>query len=100
MGHVSPLSKHSEMVIKLEMANIFDRFGNHFLYKVLKKIGFSNKTINNGLQVALTNPLLHSLVESRASPLSSCLYILKAEALDQSHKKRNNGIINSWNSHS
>lgn len=44
--HSSHTTKEKGMVIKLDMANAFDRVCHEFIFQVMKKFGFSNQIIN------------------------------------------------------
>jgi len=81
------------MIIKLDMANAFDRVDYSFLTAVLKKFGLSNNFISiiNG---CISNPWTAPLINGRPSnyfrssrglrqgcPLSPFLYIIMAETL-------------------
>jgi len=83
------------MIIKLDMANAFDRVKHNFLTKVLEKFGFSEKTINL-IKACISNPWIAPLVNGRPSeffkgsrglrqgcPLSPFIYVLMAESLSR-----------------
>jgi hypothetical protein len=44
--HSSIQRKYKGMIIKLDLANVFDRFRHNFLFKVMEKFGFSLAFIN------------------------------------------------------
>lgn len=44
--HSSCQRKEKGMVIKLDLANAFDRVRHEFLFAVMKKLGFSSNFIN------------------------------------------------------
>lgn len=87
--------KEKGMLIKLDMANAFDRVNRSFLYKILHSFGFSPHFVN--LIVACThNPWIAPLVNGRPTSffqaqrglrqgclLSPFLYILMADSLSR-----------------
>jgi len=91
--HSSIERKEKGMVIKLDMANAFDRVNYNFLVVVLQKFGISPKFI--GIVMAcISTPWISPLINMRPSiyfcntrglrqgfPLSPLLYILMAEML-------------------
>eukprot|EP00253_Pinus_taeda_P034761 PITA_34761 len=93
--HSSNQRKEKGMLIKLDMANAFDRVNRPFLYKVLLSFGFSPHFVN--LITACThNPWIAPLVNGRPSsifqawrglkqgcPLSPFIYILLVDSLSR-----------------
>lgn len=91
--HSSIQKKEKGMVIKLDMANAFDRVNHIFLVVVLQKFGISSKFIDI-IMTCITNPWIAPLINGRPSnffqssralrqgcPLSPFLYIFMAESL-------------------
>jgi len=93
--HSSNLRKEKGMLIKLDMANAFDRVKFPFLYQVLLSFGFEQEFVN--LIKACTNsPWIAPLVNRRPTdffktsrglrqgyPLSPSLYILMVDSLNR-----------------
>jgi hypothetical protein len=78
------------MVIKLDMANAFDRVKHAFLFSVMQKFGFSKYFID-WIQACIGSPWIAPLINGRPSqffqaskglrqgfPLSPSLYIILA----------------------
>jgi hypothetical protein len=94
------------MLIKLDMANAFDRVKRSFLYKVLLAYGFSSEFINL-IKACIDKPWIAPLVNGRPAnyfqatrgirqgcPLSPFLYILMADSLSRKLiAERNVGTI-------
>jgi len=91
--HSSISRKERGMIIKLDMANAFDRVDHHFLTAVLKKFGISNNFIST-IFGCISNPWTAPLINGRPSryfrstrglrqgcPLSPFLYIIMVETL-------------------
>eukprot|EP00253_Pinus_taeda_P007860 PITA_07860 len=81
------------MIIKLDMANAFDRVDHSFLRAALKKFGFSSKIVDI-ISGCISNPWTAPLINGRPSnffkssrglrqgcPLSPFLYIIMVETL-------------------
>eukprot|EP00253_Pinus_taeda_P006730 PITA_06730 len=93
--HSSKQRKEKGMLIKLDMANAFDRVNRSFLSKVFLSFGFSPQFVNL-IKACMSNPWIDPLINGRPAnffkskrgirqgcPLSPFLYILMAEALSQ-----------------
>lgn len=83
------------MVIKIDMANAFNRVKHSFLIAVLKKIGF-NRSFISWIGACINNPWIAPLINRRPTPffkasrglrqgcsLSPLLHVLMAEALNR-----------------
>lgn len=81
------------MVVKLDMANAFDRVKHSFLFSILKAYGFS-ENFSNWIKACISNPWISPLLNGRPTnffkasrglrqgcPLSPFLYILLADCL-------------------
>ena len=91
---LSSLSRNEKgMVVKLDLANAFDRVRHSFLLKVLHKLGFGEKFIN-WIRACISEPWIAPLVNRKAAnffkatrglrqvcPLSPLLFILQASVL-------------------
>ena len=98
--------KEKGMLIKLDMANAFDRINLSFLYKVLRSFGFNFAFINL-IKACTDKPWIAPLVNGRPTnffqatrglrqgcPLSQFLYILMANTLSRKLiVGKNDGII-------
>jgi len=93
--HASKGRKEKGMIIKLDMANAFDRVNHEFLLKVLEKFGFSEKIISM-IKCCIGNPWIAPLINRRPTeffestrgirqgcPLSPFLYIIMPESLSR-----------------
>eukprot|EP00253_Pinus_taeda_P012315 PITA_12315 len=91
--HSSCQRKEKGMVIKLDLANAFDRVRHEFLFAVMKKLGFSTKFIN-WVKACIASPWIAPLVNGRSTdffqasrglrqgcPLSPLLYTVQASVL-------------------
>ena len=91
--HSSLSHNEKGMVVKLDLANAFDRVRHSFLLKVLHKLGFGEKFINR-IRVCIWEPWIAPLVNGRATdlfkvtrglrqgcPLSPLLFVLQASVL-------------------
>ena len=93
------------MLIKLDMANAFDRERLSFLYKVLRSFGFSSNFVNL-IQACTYKPWIAPLINGKpiiffqstrglrqGCPLSLFLYILMVESLSRKLSSTKVGII-------
>eukprot|EP00253_Pinus_taeda_P021837 PITA_21837 len=91
--HSSYHRKEKGMVIKLDLANAFDRVKHEFLFMVMKKMGFSSAIIN-WIKACIASPWIAPLVNGRPSeffqasrglrqgcPLSPLLYAIQASVI-------------------
>eukprot|EP00253_Pinus_taeda_P035966 PITA_35966 len=91
--HSSYRRKEKGMVIKLDLANAFDRVKHEFLFMVMKKMGFSSAIIK-WIKACIASPWIAPLVNGRPSdffqasrglrqgcPLSPLLYAIQASVI-------------------
>lgn len=91
--HSNIQRKERGMIVKLDMANDFDRVNHNFLAKALKRFGFSTNLIEI-IQACISNPWIAPLINGRPSKffqitrglrqgcsLSPFFYIIMAESL-------------------
>jgi len=98
--HSNIQRKERGMIVKLDMANAFDRVNHKFLAIALKKFGFSINFIEI-IQACISNPWIAPLINGWPSkffqstrglrqccPLSPFLYIIAAESLSAMMEKQ------------
>lgn len=104
--HSSKQRNEKGMIIKLDMANVFDRVNHSFLIKVLLTFGFSPHFVHL-IKACIDNSWIAPLVNGRPSkffqaqrgirqgcPLSPFLYILMADSLSRKlTAKRTDGTL-------
>eukprot|EP00253_Pinus_taeda_P030806 PITA_30806 len=91
--HSSCQRNEKDMLIKLDLANAFDRVRHEFLISVMKKLGFSTAFIN-WVNACIASPWIAPLVNGRSTdffqasrglrqgcPLSPLLYAIQASVL-------------------
>jgi hypothetical protein len=91
--HSSLHRKEKGMVVKLDLANAFDRVRHSFLFDVMHKFGFGINFIN-WIRACISEPWIAPLVNGRATnffkatrglrqgcPLSPLLFVLQASVL-------------------
>jgi hypothetical protein len=91
--HSSIRRKDKGMIIKLDLANAFDRVRHNFLFQVMGKLGFTSPFIN-WIKAYIASPWITPLVNGRATkffqasrglrqgcPLSPLLYSIQASVL-------------------
>ena len=91
--HSSCRRKEKGMVIKLNLANAFDRVRHDFLFAVMRKFGFSNSFIS-WVKGCVSGPWIAPLVNGRSTsffkgsrglrqgcPLSPLLYAIQASVI-------------------
>ena len=91
--HSSLKNGDKGMVVKLDLANAFDRVSHSFLFQVMQRYGFASDFIN-WVNVCISKPWIAPLVNGRAAPffqasrglrqgcsLSPLLYAIQASVL-------------------
>jgi hypothetical protein len=91
--HSSVRRKEKGMVIKLDLANAFDRVRHEFLFEFMRKFGFDMKFVN-WIKACIGSPWIASLVNGKVTnffkasrglrqgcPLSPLLYAIQASFL-------------------
>jgi hypothetical protein len=91
--HSSIRRKDKGMIIKLDLANAFDRVRHNFLFKVMENFGFAPVFVN-WIKVCIGSPWIAPLVNGRVTkffqasrglrqgcPLSPLLYAIQASVL-------------------
>lgn len=94
--HSSMQRKEKGIIIKLDMANAFDKVSLPYLMDALKNFGFS-KDVIEVIQANISNPWIKPLINGRPSdffqstrgcPLSPFLYIIMVETLSRVIEKQ------------
>lgn len=98
--HSNMRRKEKGIIIKMDIADAFDRVSLPYLVAVLKKLGFS-KEIIEVIQARITTPWIAPLINGRPSeffqstrglrqgcPLSPFLYIIMAKTLNRTLEKQ------------
>jgi exonuclease III len=91
--HSSCQRKEKGMIVKLDLANAFDRVRHSFLFAVMSKLGFHSQIIN-WIKACISSPWIAPLVNGRSAPffqasrglrqgcpLSPLLYAIQASVL-------------------
>ena len=91
--HTSCKKKEKGMVVKLDLANTFDRVKHDFLFAAMRNFGFSQKFIE-WVKACISAPWIAPLVNGRLAnffqasrglrqgfPLSPVLYVIQASVL-------------------
>jgi hypothetical protein len=91
--HSSILRKDKGMIIKLDLANAFDRVNHSFLFEVMKKFGFDQAFVS-WIKACIGSPWIAPMVNGRVTkffqasrglwqgcPLSPLLYAIQASVL-------------------
>ena len=91
--HTSFQRKESGMVVKMDLANAFDRVIHSFLFTVMARFGFHHKLVD-WVEACISSPWIAPLVNGRPTqffkasrglrqccPLSSMLYAIQASVL-------------------
>jgi hypothetical protein len=93
--HTSVTNKEKGMIIKIDMANAFDRVKHEFLFDVLNKFGFHSSFVS-WIKACISSPWIASLINGcptpffqatrglrQGCPLSPLLYVIMAETLNR-----------------
>jgi hypothetical protein len=91
--HSSLRRKDKGMIIKLDLANAFDRVNHNFLFEVMKKFGFDQSFVN-WIRACIGSPWIAPMVNGRVTnffkvsrglrqgcPLSPMLYAIQASVM-------------------
>jgi hypothetical protein len=91
--HSSLRRKDKGMIIKLDLANAFDKVNHNFLFEVMKNFGFDESFVN-WIRACIGSPWIAPMVNGRVTsffkasrglrqgcPLSSLLYAIQASVL-------------------
>jgi hypothetical protein len=93
--HTSVTNKENGMIIKIDMANSFNRVNHEFPYEVLRKFSFENPFIS-WITACISNPWISPLINGFPTPLfqdtrgvkqgfpmSPLIYVIMAETLNR-----------------
>jgi hypothetical protein len=104
--HSSIRRKDKGMIIKLDLANAFDRVNHNFLFEVMRKFGFDHSFVN-WVRACVGSPWIAPMVNGRVTnffqasrglrqgcPLSPLLYAIQASVLSYQleHSKAQNNL--------
>jgi hypothetical protein len=64
--HSSLVKKEKGMIIKLDLANAFDKVNHNFLFAVMKKFGFDDKFVN-WIRACIDSPWIAPMVNGRVT---------------------------------